>query len=67
MTLFCQPGPVRNYEDAKRSDTARYAGFFHHMLERGIYLAPSQFEAMFLSAAHTEADVDRVIEAVQGV
>jgi len=67
MTLFCQPGPVRNYEDAKRSDTARYAGFFHHMLERGIYLAPSQFEAMFLSAAHTEADVDRVIEAVQGM
>jgi glutamate-1-semialdehyde 2,1-aminomutase len=62
MTLFCQPGPVLNYEDAKKSDTARYARFFHHMLERGIYLVPSQFEALFLSAAHTEADVDRTID-----
>ncbi|MBV8085747.1 MAG: glutamate-1-semialdehyde 2,1-aminomutase [Chloroflexi bacterium] len=65
MTLFCQPGPVRNYEDAKRSDTARYAAFFHHMLDQGIYLAPSQFEALFVSAAHTAADVDRAIEAAR--
>jgi glutamate-1-semialdehyde 2,1-aminomutase len=65
MTLFCQAGPVRNYEDAKRSDTARYAAFFHHMLDQGVYLAPSQFEALFVSAAHTAADVDRTIEAAR--
>jgi glutamate-1-semialdehyde 2,1-aminomutase len=62
MTLFCQPGPVRDYETAKRSDTARYARFFHHMLDHGIYLAPSQFEAIFVSAAHSEDDIDRTIE-----
>jgi len=62
MTLFCQPGPVRNYDEAQRSDTGRYAAFFHHMLERGIYLAPSQFEALFVSAAHNQADIDRTIE-----
>jgi glutamate-1-semialdehyde 2,1-aminomutase len=62
MTLFCQTGPVRNYDGAKRSDIARFARFFHHMLDGGVYLAPSQFEAMFVSAAHTEADLDRTIE-----
>lgn len=62
LTLFCQAGPVRDYEDAKRSDTARYARFFHHMLDHGIYLAPSQFEAAFVSAAHTEADIDHTID-----
>ncbi len=65
MTLFCQAGPVRDYEDAKRSDTAAYARFFQHMLARGIYLAPSQFEAAFVSAAHTEEDVDRTLEVAQ--
>jgi glutamate-1-semialdehyde 2,1-aminomutase len=65
MTLFCQDGPVTSYEQAKRSDTSRYAAFFHAMLERGLYLAPSQFEALFVSAAHTEADVDRTIEAAR--
>jgi glutamate-1-semialdehyde 2,1-aminomutase len=63
MTLFCQPGPVHGYEEAKQSDTERYARFFHHMLAAGIYLAPSQFEAAFVSAAHTEADIDRTLEA----
>ena len=62
MTLFCQPGPVADYESAKRSDTARYASFFHHMLGHGIYLAPSQFEAAFVSGAHTAADIDHTIE-----
>src|SRR5579885_339799 len=65
MTLFRQAGPVHNYEDAKRSDTAQYARFFHHMLDAGIYLAPSQFEALFVSAAHTAEDVDRTIEAAR--
>jgi len=62
MTLFCQPGPVQNYEDARHSDVQQYAGFFHRMLDCGVYLAPSQYEALFVSAAHTEADVDRTIE-----
>lgn len=62
-TLFFTPGPVRNFEDAKRTDTAKYAKFFWEMLERGVFLAPSQFEAMFVSAAHTDEDVDRTLSA----
>ncbi len=54
---------MTDYESAKRSDTAQFGRFFRLMLERGIYLAPSQFEAAFLSAAHTEADIDKTIEA----
>ncbi|HUZ77349.1 MAG TPA: glutamate-1-semialdehyde 2,1-aminomutase [Chloroflexota bacterium] len=65
MTLFQQTGPVRDYEEAKQSDQPRYAAFFHHLLDHGISLAPSQFEALFVSAAHTEADIDRAIAAAQ--
>ena len=65
MTLFCQDGPARNYEEAKLSDTTRYARFFHHMLDRGIYLAPSQFEALFVSAAHSDGDIDKTLEAAR--
>jgi glutamate-1-semialdehyde 2,1-aminomutase len=64
-TIFFTAEPVRNYADAKRSDTKRYAQFFREMLDRGIFLAPSQFEATFVSAAHTVADIDRTIEAAQ--
>jgi glutamate-1-semialdehyde 2,1-aminomutase len=64
-TVFFTPGPVRNYADAKRSDTKRYARFFREMLARGVFLAPSQFEAAFLSAAHTSADVDRTLAAAR--
>lgn len=62
-TLFFSDAPVRNYAEAKKSDTRRFASFFRAMLERGILLAPSQFEALFISAAHTEADMDRTLEA----
>src|SRR3984957_13117747 len=62
-TVFFTPGPVRNYADAKRSDTKRYAKFFREMLDRGIFLAPSQFEAAFVSAAHTSQDIDRTLAA----
>src|SRR6202521_3309586 len=62
-TVFFTPGPVRNYADAKRSDTKRYARFFREMLDRGIFLAPSQFEAAFVSAAHTSQDIDRTLAA----
>jgi glutamate-1-semialdehyde 2,1-aminomutase len=64
-TVFFTPGPVRNYTDAKHSDTKRYARFFREMLDRGIFLAPSQFEAAFISAAHTSADIDRTLAAAR--
>ena len=64
-TLFFAARPVANYADAKRSDTKLYARFFREMLERGIFLAPSQFEAGFVSAAHTKADIDRTIAAAE--
>jgi glutamate-1-semialdehyde 2,1-aminomutase len=64
-TVFFTPEPVRNYMDAKRSDTERYARFFREMLERGIFLAPSQFEAAFVSAAHTSQDIDRTLAAAR--
>jgi glutamate-1-semialdehyde 2,1-aminomutase len=64
-TVFFTPEPVRNYMDAKRSDTERYARFFREMLERGIFLAPSQFEAAFVSAAHTSQDIDGTLAAAR--
>ncbi len=64
-TLFFIAQPVRNYSDAKRSDTKRYARFFREMLDRGVFLAPSQFEAAFVSAAHTSEDVTRTIAAAR--
>ncbi len=63
LTAFFTPGPVVDWNTAKQSDTKRYGQFFHHMLEQGLYLAPSQFEAAFLSTAHTSRDVDQTIKA----
>jgi glutamate-1-semialdehyde 2,1-aminomutase len=62
FTRFFTEGPVTDYESAKRSDTKRFAEYFHFMLERGIYLAPSQFEAAFVSAAHSDEDIARTVE-----
>jgi len=62
-TIFFAAQPVTDYTGAKRSDTTLYARFFRDMLQRGIFLAPSQFEAAFVSAAHTSADIDRTISA----
>ena len=62
-TLFFADQPVRDYAGAKRSDTKRYGAFFRQMLDRGIFLAPSQFEAAFVSAVHTMEDIDRTIVA----
>lgn len=64
-TLFFTDAPVKSYTDAKRADTKRYARFFREMLDRGILLAPSQFEAAFVSAAHSEEDISRTIAAVR--
>ena len=63
-TLFCTDGPVRRFEDAAACDTERYGALFRHLLSRGIYLAPSQFEALFVSLAHGEQEIDRTVEAV---
>jgi glutamate-1-semialdehyde 2,1-aminomutase len=63
-TLFMTDEPVSNFDDAQRSDTDRYGALFRHLLERGIYIAPSQFEAMFVSLAHGDEEIDRTIQAV---
>jgi glutamate-1-semialdehyde 2,1-aminomutase len=63
LTGFFCAGPVRDYADAKTADTARYARFYHGMLDRGVYLAPSQFEAAFVSLAHSDDDLDHAARA----
>ncbi|RJP23388.1 MAG: glutamate-1-semialdehyde-2,1-aminomutase [Candidatus Abyssobacteria bacterium SURF_5] len=65
LCMFFSEQPVRNLADALRCDTRRYAKYFHEMLERGVYLAPSQFEAAFVSLAHTEKDVERTVRAAE--
>ncbi|HIS30397.1 MAG TPA: glutamate-1-semialdehyde 2,1-aminomutase [Candidatus Limivivens intestinipullorum] len=64
--VFFTDRPVENYADAKTSDTKKFADYFHYMLDNGVHLAPSQFEAMFLSAAHTRDELCRVLELVRG-
>ena len=63
LTLFCADGPVRDFDDARGADTERYAALFRHLLERGIYVAPSQFEALFVSLAHGDEEIDLTVEA----
>ncbi len=65
--LFFASGPVQNYEDAKKSDTAKFALFHRGMLERGVYLAPSQFEAGFTSLAHTDEDIEQTLTVARDV
>ena len=65
FTFFFTDGPVTDWDSAKRSDTARFGRFFRAMLDRGIYLAPSQFEAAFVSAAHNVEDVKKTIAATK--
>jgi glutamate-1-semialdehyde 2,1-aminomutase len=60
-TIFFTAEPVRDYSGAKRSDTKRYARYFREMLDRGIFFAPSQFEAAFVSASHTSEDIDQTL------
>jgi glutamate-1-semialdehyde 2,1-aminomutase len=63
-TLFFTRGPVTDFTSARRSDTARYGAFFHAMRERGVFLPPAQFEAWFVSTAHSDADLRRTARAV---
>eukprot|EP01026_Neomeris_dumetosa_P005304 TRINITY_DN114_c0_g2_i1.p2 TRINITY_DN114_c0_g2~~TRINITY_DN114_c0_g2_i1.p2 ORF type:complete len:192 (+),score=42.66 TRINITY_DN114_c0_g2_i1:76-576(+) len=65
--FFFNQGPVMCFEDASKSDTAKFARWHRGMLEEGIYLAPSQYEAGFMSIAHTEADIDATIAAAKKV
>jgi glutamate-1-semialdehyde 2,1-aminomutase len=61
--MFLGPKQVRDADEARTSDSVKFAKFFHGMLARGINIPPSQFEAMFLSTAHTNADIDRTVAA----
>jgi len=63
LTLFFCGGPVTDYASAKRADTARFGAFFRKLRDRGVFLPPSQFEAMFVSLAHTEEDIDQIVAA----
>jgi glutamate-1-semialdehyde 2,1-aminomutase len=65
LTLFFTPKPVHDYAGAKKSDAARFAAFFREMLARGIFLPPSPFEALFVSSAHTDADIGATITAAR--
>ncbi|MCC6395323.1 MAG: glutamate-1-semialdehyde 2,1-aminomutase, partial [Bryobacterales bacterium] len=65
FTMFFTSGPVTAWDTAKKSDTARYAKYFHWMLDHGVYLAPSQFEAAFLSAAHSDEDIAHTAGAMR--
>jgi glutamate-1-semialdehyde 2,1-aminomutase len=65
--LFFTEGPVHNYEDARKSDLQKFSRFHRGMLEHGVYLAPSQFEAGFTSLAHTDTDIDRTLQAAREV
>jgi len=66
FTFFFTPDPVTDWPSAKRSDTQRFGRFFHWMLDHGVYLAPSQFEAGFVSAAHSDQDIVHTVEAARG-
>jgi glutamate-1-semialdehyde 2,1-aminomutase len=65
VTFFFQEGPVRNYEEAKKSDTARFGRFFHALLDKGIYFPPSQFEALFISAVHSPEELTFTAQAIR--
>ncbi|HEY2845548.1 MAG TPA: glutamate-1-semialdehyde 2,1-aminomutase [Bryobacteraceae bacterium] len=65
FTFFFSPHPVTDWESAKKCDTARFGKFFHFLLERGVYIAPSQFEAGFVSAAHSVEDIQATIAAAR--
>ncbi len=64
LTLFMRVEPVRRLEDAQGADAARYGGLFRHLLGRGVYIAPSQFEAWMISTSHGDAEIERTVEAV---
>jgi glutamate-1-semialdehyde 2,1-aminomutase len=62
LTAFFTNGPVTNYASAKQADTQMFAHFFHALLERGVYLPPSQFEALFISLAHSQGEIEQTVQ-----
>jgi glutamate-1-semialdehyde 2,1-aminomutase len=66
LTLFTTDAPVTRFEEAQACDQERYAALFRHLLACGVYVAPSQFEALFVSTAHGDAEIERTVEAVAG-
>ena len=64
FTLFFNDGQVRNFQDTKRSDQERFARYFRNMLQRGIYVSPSQFEGNFISETHTPEILDYVLQSI---
>lgn len=67
LSAFFTKGPVRNYADAEQTDKKAFSGYFSYMLENGIYVAPSQYEAMFVSDAHCDEDIDRTAEVIRSM
>ncbi len=65
FTFFFQEGAITDYESAKKSDTARFGRFFHHLLDCGVYFPPSQYEACFMSAVHSVEDIEKTVEAIR--
>ena len=65
FTWFFTPGPVTDWNSAAKSDTAAFGRFFRNMLDQGVYLPPSQFEAAFLSTVHTEEDLQKTVDAAR--
>jgi len=65
LTVFMSDGPVWSFASAQSADTERYSQFFRHLLERGVYVAPSQFEAMFVSVAHGPVEIERTVDAAR--
>jgi len=63
--LFFAPGPIHSHEDVSNCDIPKFNKFFHHALDLGLYLAPSQYEAGFLSVMHTDAIIDESIEIIE--
>jgi len=64
FSVFFTDAPVRNYDEARGQDLPAFRAFFHAMLERGVYLPPSAFEAWFLSAAHDDGAIGRILDAL---
>ena len=64
--FFFHPGPVRSFADAREADEARFRGFFHAMLDGGVFLAPSPFEAGFVSLAHGDAEIEATLATAEG-
>jgi glutamate-1-semialdehyde 2,1-aminomutase len=65
LTPFFSDRPVKNFDDARACESDRYGALFRHLLDQGVYVAPSQFEALFVSTAHDDEELERTIEAAK--